>query len=206
MSEDEKLIVFVKAPRLGTVKTRIASTVGAARALEIYQSLVGTVLGNLRAITRVELRYTPDDAGDEIQPWLQKGWTIERQGKGDLGERMHRAFTDSLEAGAKRVVIIGSDCPKVDEGDITKAFSALRQNDLVLGPATDGGYWLIGLRAAQKTLFDNMEWSTAKVAAETLSRAKGLEMKSHLLRELADVDTEDDWGKWHAVSYEYRPA
>src|SRR5262245_62441377 len=94
----------------------------------------------------VELRFTPADAEAEIRPWLRPGWRAVPQCDGDLGVRMMNAFADAFRAGANRVVIIGSDCPYLDAGDVRIAWTQLRACDLVLGPAEDGGYWLIGLR------------------------------------------------------------
>jgi rSAM/selenodomain-associated transferase 1 len=187
------LIVFVKAPRLGTVKTRLARELGESTALEIYQSLVQKVLASISAFPNVELRFTPDDAENEIQPWLRPGWVSAPQGDGDLGARLHRAFTTAFANGATRVILIGSDCPALSADDIQAAWCALESHDVVLGPATDGGYWLIALRSPQPTLFENMTWSTPSVLAETLVRAAKRRLATHQLRPLSDIDTAEDW-------------
>ena len=192
----EKLIVFVKAPREGEVKTRLAATVGTRKACAVYRELVGTVLRRIGALKAVELRFTPDDAGAEIQPWLQAGWTARPQGEGDLGVRMNLAFEDSFAEGAGRVVIIGSDCPSVASADIRTAWKELSAHDVVLGPAIDGGYWLIGLRAAQAPLFEGIAWSGDQVLGQTLQRARTLGLRIQLLRILADIDTEEDWNAY----------
>ena len=189
----EQLVVFVKAPRIGTVKTRLAKSIGAAAALNAYRCLVETLLGNLESLPEVELRFSPDDAFSEIQPWLRDGWRIQPQGNGDLGGRLQRALGENFSVGAKRVVIIGSDCPSVNVSDVRAAWSALASHDAVLGPARDGGYWLIGLNASQPLLFENIPWSTDAVLRETLARAKSTGLRVHHLRELSDVDTEADW-------------
>jgi len=192
-STGDRLIVFVKAPRLGMVKTRIAKTEGDESALMIYRVLVETVLNHLTSFPHVELRFTPDDAANEIERWRQPGWLLHPQGTGDLGARMERAFAQSFSAGARHVVIIGSDCPHATGNDVQAAFAALSQNDLVLGPATDGGYWLIGLSRPQPSLFTEMTWSTDTVLTATMAHARTAGLRVHLLRELADVDTAEDW-------------
>lgn len=195
---DEQLIVFVKAPRLGTVKTRLAKTMGAPAALAAYRRLVKTVLENLSRLDGVELRYTPDDAASEIQAWVQPGWHARPQGGGDLGVRMQRAFGDHFSNGANQVVIIGSDCPEATAGDIREAWRKLKTSDLAVGPATDGGYWLIGLRQPQPQLFEGIAWGGESVLAETLQRAKAAQLRMEILRILTDVDTERDWQEFVA--------
>lgn len=193
---DERLIIFLKAPQSGRVKTRLAAELGPATALHTYQRLVKTLLGRLSTVERAELRFSPDDAAGEVSHWLREGWKLRGQGAGDLGERLCRAFRDAFESDARRVVIIGSDCPDVTHVDINAAWAALETHDVVLGPATDGGYWLIGLRAVHQALFDGIHWSTSTVLTETLAACERIGLKVHRLRELADVDTADDWRRF----------
>jgi rSAM/selenodomain-associated transferase 1 len=190
------LIVFVKAPRLGTVKTRIARTAGAERACAIYREMVATVLQKFASIRGAQLRFAPDDAPDEIKPWLRDDWIAAPQGTGDLGERLQRAFAESFAYGAERVVIVGSDCPEVKSGDVRTAWKELKSHELVIGPAIDGGYWLIGLRAPQPELFRAIAWSSNQVLAQTLAQAKLIGLSVQLLRILSDIDTEEDWNAY----------
>ncbi len=187
-----RLIVFVKAPRPGFVKTRIAQALGAETAAAVYRALATRVLANLAGLERVELRFAPDDALTEINPWLRPGWSARPQGAGDLGARLHRAFVEAFATGARHVVVIGSDCPDVQPEDIQRAWHSLATADLALGPARDGGYWLIGLTQAQPRLFAEMPWSTAEVLPQTLGRADALGLRVARLRELADVDSAAD--------------
>jgi rSAM/selenodomain-associated transferase 1 len=189
----EHLVIFVRAPRPGTVKTRLAQTIGAPAACGAYQHLVQTLVHRLKHLPEVQLRFTPDDAIDEIRPWLQPGWSVRPQGAGDLGARLSAAFAESFARGAQRVVIIGSDCPDVAQEDIAGAWSELTRRDVVLGPAKDGGYWLIGLRRPRPELFSGVPWGNEMVRAETLERARKAGLSLWILRELADVDTEADW-------------
>src|SRR5687767_14140156 len=159
----ELLIIFVKAPRPGYVKTRIAELIGPQPACDAYIALVSILVGNLRTLSNVQVRYTPDDAFLEIPQWLQPTWTTAPQGEGDLGQRLEAAFRAAFKSGAERVVIIGSDSPDICIDDIESAWAALGDHDVVLGPAEDGGYWLIALRSDEPTLFKDMPWSAASL-------------------------------------------
>jgi rSAM/selenodomain-associated transferase 1 len=200
----DKLIVFVKAPRSGAVKTRLAAAIGHEAACSAYRSLVETLLGRIGGLRSVELRYAPDDAANEIAGWLRPGWETRPQGAGDLGERLQRAFAEGFSEGSCRIVTIGSDCPDMTSADVQDAWTALAEKDVVLGPATDGGYWLIGLRQPQPSLFEDMAWSTESVAQQTIERAQRLGLSTKVLRQLADVDSEADWKGFLARNYPNR--
>ncbi len=192
---EPRIIIFVKAPRPGFVKTRLAATIGNEAACDAYRQLTETVLANLAPLPRsieVELRFTPDDAKNEITQWLQANWKAQSQGEGDLGERMHRAFTETNGP----TIVIGSDCPEVRLSDLHAATKALQTHDAVIGPATDGGYWLIGLNAPCPVLFEEIKWSTGEVLKMTLEKAREAGLTIKILRELADVDTGEDWERW----------
>ena len=201
-----RLIIFVRAPRLGEVKTRLAAAMGADEALAAYRVLVQTVLTSLAPLAPVEVHYTPGNAADEVRSWVPPRWLLRAQGPGDLGARMDLAFTEALAGGAERVALIGSDCPAITVQDIEDAWAALTDHDLVLGPATDGGYWLIALKRAQPALFQGMPWSTSAVLRETLARAVHAGLSVGLLRELADVDTEEDWLRFTRGNHSIPPA
>lgn len=188
--------IFLKAPRPGWVKTRLAQSLGADTACAIYRELVGQVLNNLRNLPAIELRFTPEDpqATVEIQPWLRPGWTTAGQGPGDLGQRMAHAIRHGLQRQYPAVIVIGSDCPEVHSGDIESASQALSHGaDVVLGPAEDGGYWLIAAKADHPSLFEGVEWSTERVLQQTLDAAARANLVVHQLRTLRDIDTAQDW-------------
>src|SRR5215211_5961046 len=189
----QKLIVFVKAPRPGSVKTRLAQSLGAQAACEAYRFLVDRVLVQLTSLANVELCFSPDDALDEIKPWLQTNWVAAAQGAGTLGDRLTRAFRNAFADGCTSVVAIGSDCPEVTTLDLIEAWNSLETQDVVVGPASDGGYWLIGLNAPSDGIFETIDWSTARVFEQTMQWIRANGKSYHLLRELSDVDTEDDW-------------
>jgi uncharacterized protein len=192
------LIIFVKAPRPGHVKTRIAEVIGAQPAADAYLALVGILIGNLRTLPNVEVRYTPDDAYLEIPQWLQPTWKTAPQGPGDLGERLVNAFRDGFMKGNERIAIIGSDAPDVSREDIEAAWSALGDHEVALGPAEDGGYWLIGLKSEQPALFEGISWSSSSVFDETMDRASAAGFKVQVLRKLSDIDTIEDWRRFRS--------
>jgi len=188
--------IFLKAPRPGGVKTRIAHSLGPDAACAIYRELVGQVLHNLRELPDIELRFTPEDpqATAEIDPWLHPGWTALGQGPGDLGQRMANAIRHGLQRQFPAVIVIGSDCPEVRASDIQSAAQALSNgSDVVLGPAEDGGYWLIAAKANHPSLFNGIEWSTERVLQQTLDAAEASNLKVQQLRTLRDIDTAPDW-------------
>jgi uncharacterized protein len=193
---EKQLIVFVKAPRAGEVKTRLAQSIGAEQACAAYREMVETVLRRIETIKGVEVRFTPDDASAEVTPWVRGDWKVAAQGAGDLGERLERAINDAFSAGAKQVAVIGSDCVELNAPDIRACFRELETHDVVVGPATDGGYWIIGLKAARPELFQGIAWSTDQVLAQTLSRAKESGLRIQLFRILPDIDTVEDWERF----------
>jgi hypothetical protein len=183
------LSIFVKVPCPGFVKTRLAAELGEAQAAQVYRHLAHTTCLRLREHRPTELAYTPDDAEPEITAWLQPGWTARPQGAGDLGERLCRTFALAFARGAAKVAVIGSDCPLIELADLQTAWRQLGSHEVVLGPAQDGGYWLIALRRRQDSLFERIPWSTAAVLGETLARCQALGLQVHQLRRLRDVDT-----------------
>lgn len=187
------LLVFARAPRPGTVKTRLARGIGEERATTLYRRMGRRIVAGVRsAPARMVVCYDPPDGEAEIQHWL--GPSLRRcwpQGGGDLGARMcrmvERAFTD-----ADRVVVIGTDTPAVDAGTVARAVEALDSADVVIGPARDGGYYLMGLRRPHPDLFAGIRWSTDSVLAATLTRTARLGLSVTWLEVEQDVDTADD--------------
>jgi rSAM/selenodomain-associated transferase 1 len=192
------VIVFLRAPELGKVKTRLAATVGPAVALTIYERLLALTFAALRQVPEVTLRVTPDTAIPAVTRWRQPGWNLAPQGEGDLGTRLARAVADSGVSAARPVVVIGCDCPQLAVTDLVEAAWELEEKDVVLGPATDGGYWLIGLRRPAPELFRGISWGTDRVLTESLAAAATAGFSVGRLRELRDVDTEADWQAWLA--------
>lgn len=192
------LLVFVKNPIAGQVKTRIARTVGAAKAVEIYEHLL--------VYTQQLVQQFPGQVvvyyGDFINP--DDGWNAyqKRQQIGaDLGERMLHAFREKFVTGASTVLIIGSDCFDITPEHLRQALAALDRVDVVIGPATDGGYYLLGMKQLQPFLFENMPWSQPELGqlTELAILQQGLTFAK--LDELSDID---EWADYER--YRQRPA
>jgi rSAM/selenodomain-associated transferase 1 len=183
------LLVFTRNPDLGKVKTRLAQTVGDQIALDIYKFLlkktreVSSEVSADKAVYYSE-RIREDDIWDAgiFQKHLQVGE--------DLGIRMLHAFKNGFEAGYEKVMIIGSDLYDLSSEDIEKAFTALAANDLVIGPAEDGGYYLLGMKSLHTTIFKHKDWSTETVREDTLEDLKDKKVK--LLEFKNDIDEYED--------------
>ncbi|CCG98985.1 hypothetical protein FAES_0974 [Fibrella aestuarina BUZ 2] len=187
------LIIFVKNPIPGTVKTRIARTVGNDRAVQVYRHL----LQHTQQITR----YTPYTKAvyyaDFINPgdgW--NGYEKALQVGDDLGERMANAFREQFAARAEKIVIIGSDCLTITEDHLAQAFRALDQADVVIGPATDGGYYLLGMKRLHDDLFIDMPWSQPDLLDRTKALLAANGQTVALLPELTDIDEWADYERY----------
>jgi rSAM/selenodomain-associated transferase 1 len=191
---DRTLVVFVKEPRPGAVKTRLATAVGPEAAAHLYRTLAE---GVLEATTPVPGEYErlvffdPREARRALREWLP-GVSLRAQADGDLGERLADAFARAFRRGAVRVAIVGSDVPGVTRDTALGALAALDEADVVLGPAEDGGYYLIALRAPHPELVRGIDWSTFAVLGQTLARAAVVGLAVRRLETLRDVDTLDD--------------
>lgn len=194
-----RVIVFLKSPRPGLVKTRLAAELDEAAAAAIGVVLVNRTTAALARWEQVELRFAPDDAQAEIERWRRSGWSMTPQGPGDLGGRLQRAFSEAFAAGGSPVLVVGTDCPGLTSEDIADAFAALAGSQVVLGPAEDGGYWLIGLRQPAPELFEGIPWSTDQVFTTTEARARASGRSVAVLRRQLDVDTLADWRRWQKI-------
>lgn len=184
----EALIVFVRKPELGKVKTRLANSVGAPKALEIYQKLLQHTF-NLASPLRFD-KYTFVAGSSSAVYW--NGFFCEQQQGRDLGSRMHHAFDILFKKGYTRVVIIGSDCLQLTTALVQQAFEQLNRHAVVIGPAVDGGYYLLGLNRPYPELFQNKAWSTATVYTNTLQDIEKMGLKHFRLPMLPDVDEVTD--------------
>jgi rSAM/selenodomain-associated transferase 1 len=195
----EDLVVFARYPELGKVKTRLAAGVGQERALQVYRQLLTHTQAMAAALPARKWLWLAEagPAADQSDPWV--GYQRMPQPAGDLGQRMQSAFKHAFAEGGTAVVIIGTDCPGLATHHLQEAYSALRTHDIVLGPATDGGYYLLGMKQIWTALFENKQWSTDSVRADTLADAERLGLQVHLLQELRDVDTAEDLAAWRAV-------
>lgn len=193
----EVVLVFQKNAILGKVKTRLASEMGEARALEIYRHLVQSTYSVLEHVEAPVWTYFSDFIPETVNPPIAKSFVQDGQ---DLGERMAGAFARSFELGMDKVVLIGTDCPTLQSQHLNEAFEALTHSDLVLGPANDGGYYLIGMKRRADYLFEGISWSTSQVLTETLNVASQHGLTTTLLQELNDIDTSEDWERYTSNS------
>lgn len=188
---DTAVAIFCKAPILGNVKTRLAADVGPKQATKIYRALAEHVVWNVRhAGLPTVLFIDKEQTAEAFHNWL--GGDLEVQTGGDLGEKMLNATQTIIKAGYKRVIIVGTDSPYLDTQIVHDAAVQLEKFDVVLGPAVDGGYYLIGMSGLHPELFENMKWSTDRVLEDTTQRAKESNLTVHLLKTLIDIDTKED--------------
>lgn len=194
MQQEDLLLIFVKNPEAGKVKTRLSKTVGRDKALAVYQKLLAYTR-NVASPVEADKQVWYSRYIDVNDQWDPKQYSkVIQQGK-DLGERMKYAFAEAFRNGYKKVVIIGSDCAELSSGIIEQAFDSLGKQDVVIGPSVDGGYYLLGMKRLHPNLFEDIEWSTPVVLSKTLERVKQERLGLHLLPELNDVDDEADWNK-----------
>ena len=183
------ILLFLKAPRRGHVKTRLAHHVGSKRALEVYRALVVRQFSALPASKHIEVHYTPHDAEFEMQKWLGADHAFYPQSEGELGARLEHSVECAFQRGARSIACIGGDCPTLQERHFEEADGLLDSgHDVVFGPSEDGGYYLIALRRPLPELFRDVPWSTRSTLHASLDRAAELDLKVGLLETLYDID------------------
>ncbi len=188
------ILVFAKYPEKGRCKTRLAKDLGEVDALRIYQALLNHTLKVVANTPyRKILVVHPPEKVSSAHRWAPGMDFYMPQSQGDLGERIWAAIAQRFESGTKGIVIIGSDCPEISEDSLNSAFFGLRSHDVVLGPTTDGGYYLLGLKKGHESLFKNIPWSTELVLQNTLDILKFQFLSYLSLNTFSDVDTMDDF-------------
>lgn len=187
------LIVFAKNPLQPGVKTRLARDLGDETARRIAMVLTKHVRDEATAVNCRRFAFLD---GPEYDPaWSDAVFEIHRQHGSDLGERMANAFEVAFDGGCKKVVMVGTDLPDLSADIINAAFDRLSDHDYVIGPALDGGYYLIGMRAMNRAVFRHISWSSSLVLDQTLERVRELQASVTLLPSLTDVDTAEDLAK-----------
>ncbi|TXF90872.1 glycosyltransferase [Neolewinella aurantiaca] len=187
------LLLFIKNPIPGKTKTRLAGDVGNEMALKMYHQLTDWTREQALGLDDADryLYYSNEvTIGDA---WSEQDFHKRLQHPGDLGERMLEGFRVAFEEGYDKVIIIGSDCPGIDTAYLNEAFAALSTHDVVVGPALDGGYTLLGMKSLTPSLFKNIAWSTPEVLTSTLARAAAAGKSVKQLAPLSDVDYLADW-------------
>lgn len=193
---DPQLVIMAKRPQTGRVKTRLARGIGKAEALRFFRNESAALIRRVARDPRWQtlIAVSPDNATHDRGIW-PSDIPLVPQGSGDLGARMGRLFRE-LPPGP--VVIIGADIPGITRRHIASAFAALGAHDAVLGPAEDGGYWLVGLRRRPRIaeIFAGVRWSSEHTFADTARNIDAQGMSLAVIETLADIDTDEDFRKW----------
>lgn len=185
-----RLILFTRYPEAGKAKTRLIPALGDAGAAAVHKQLAERTVSLMRGSgLPIEIRYTGAEQS-AFQQWLGQDLTYAEQASGDLGDRMRDASQNTP------IIFVGADCPDLQVGHLQEAAQALNDNSVVIGPAEDGGYWLIGLAAPYDRLFVDMAWGTDAVLSETLRRLRDNAVNPFLLETLADCDRPEDLARW----------
>jgi len=210
MPSFQKLVIlFTRYPQAGKCKSRLIPALGAEGALKIYNQLVSHILKQLhfiRSSTETSLTiFCTGGSQHQIQEWLNNSYNCKEQKGKDLGERMAGALTWGLET-QRDTILIGSDCPDIDKTVLQTGFQALKNRDIVIGPAYDGGYYLIGVNANLdpklcKKLFVNIPWGSDTVFSETLALTETLGLQTHIPDTTYYIDTEEDLHYFHHCSH-----
>lgn len=193
------LIIFVRNPIPGKVKTRLAKDIGDEQACKIYQEM----LSHIKSITinlgcSIHIYYSDFINKNDI--WNDEVYDKHLQVEGDLGVKLSCSFEDGFDNGFEKVVAIGSDCFDLTEDIINKSFDVLDDKDYVVGPAIDGGYYLLGMKCLSEELFINKQWSTPTVFFDTVSDIENQDKTYSLLPRLSDIDTVEDLDR---INYKY---
>jgi rSAM/selenodomain-associated transferase 1 len=186
--------LFAKRPAPGQVKTRLAAATSAEWAARVAEAFLLDLLEALASFdARKVLAFAPPSERGYFVPVTQGRFELTPQHDGDLGQRMAHFFAEQFAQHAERVVLVGTDAPTLPVPCIEQAFEELKRADVVLGPATDGGYYLIGCARCVPPIFDGIAWSSPSVLAETIAAIAAARLRLALLSPWYDVDTLEDW-------------
>lgn len=188
------LMLFTRYPEAGNTKTRLIPHLGAERAAELQRWMTASMareMAELRPEIDRQIHFSGGGLS-QMQAWLGRQFTYLPQFAGGLGHRLHQAFMQNFRSGMGAVVAIGADCPELSSRHLEQAFKQLQTYDVVLGPAADGGYYLIGLNRPQAQLFENIPWGTGEVFERTVAIANRLNLSIAMLEQLRDVDRPED--------------
>ncbi len=188
------LIVFTRYPELGKTKTRLIRAIGAKKATNLQRKMTEETLKKVEKITEninIQIYYTGGNLS-LMEDWLGKKWSFVEQIQADLGQKMYGALEANYNQQKKPVIIIGIDCPFLDTNILQEALTAIDHNDMVIGKAEDGGYYLIGLKQPIKELFTGISWSTDQVYSQTIKIAYQFNLSVYNLPILRDIDRPED--------------
>lgn len=188
-----KIILMLKAPVAGKVKTRLGTQLGAERACLIYRWLVEQQMREIPCGWQVHVFFDPASALGVMRAWLGEGHEYTAQRQGDLGQRLIQAGEEAFSVSDESLVFLGGDCPYVTTAILKQAGELLKLKQVVLGPSSDGGYYLIALNEVVFALFEGIEWSTERVLSQTIKKCEANGLTYGLLPELEDIDEADSW-------------
>jgi uncharacterized protein len=195
-----KVIIFLKYPETGKVKTRISKTLGGNFASEFYKICAEYILNECLKLKEagidLYILYEGPENKNKIKNWVPGSFTLVCQKGEDLGKRMYNAFSNLYKDKDEKIILIGTDIPDLSSSLIKETFKYLENYETVIGPSSDGGYYLIGLAKLNKDIFSGVPWSTDKVLEITLKKLEEVNSSYKLLPELIDIDSEDDIVKW----------
>ncbi|MGL5033382.1 MAG: TIGR04282 family arsenosugar biosynthesis glycosyltransferase [Microcystaceae cyanobacterium] len=214
MSVNFHLLIISRYPEIGRTKTRLIPLLGAAGAANLHKILTETTINLVKtfwlsfqpqneAVTATSAVYFLGGNPELMRQWLGAELAYYPQIEGDLGQKMQQAVTHSFEQKANRVVVIGTDCPTLTVAILTEAFNILADYDVVIGPAEDGGYYLIGLSRAIAEPFMNIDWGTERVFAQTVAALTTKNYKIHYLPMLRDIDRPEDYLHWQRAKSQF---
>jgi rSAM/selenodomain-associated transferase 1 len=188
------LIVYLKNPEPGKVKTRLQPHYSPEEAARLYRGFIEDTVETVSSIgaDRCWAAYTPADSRSEIEAFIPSDWNLAPQVGDDLGSRMRQSLNASIASGADRAILIGSDTPSLPSSHITSALSRLENADVVLGPTYDGGFYLIGIRSTVPDIFSNVTWSTDNAFEQTAEGIRSKELMMSLIPPWNDIDTPED--------------
>lgn len=198
------LVMFTRYPEPGRTKTRLISHLGAEGAATLQRQMTEHGLAQMTVATQhlplvVEVHFAGGSLA-AMQDWLGDAVAYVAQGSGDLGDRLNAALSQSFALGRPGAIAIGSDCPALGAEHLAAAIQALERVDVAIGPATDGGYYLIGLRQLEPALFQGIDWGTERVLEQTLAAATAQGLTVELLAPLTDVDYPEDLPEWERIA------
>ena len=195
VSRLRQAIVFVKAPKVGQVKTRLTKYLSGQIVLDIYKCIAADVIETVRKqVDHIRICYYPAEEKRLVRAWLGDAFEYEPQIGSNLGERMKNAFVSCFKGHCRQAILVGTDIPEISETVIDESFRELNHPVAMIGPTFDGGYYLIGFRKDLfvPQVFEDIPWSTRGVFDSTLSKFKLADCKVHILPKCRDIDTYDD--------------
>lgn len=197
----DALFLFTRYPQPGKTKTRLIPALGAVGAANLQRQMTECLFNYFQpACANQSIQLQVHFAGgsvEQMRDWLGKEVVLMAQCEGDLGDRLIFSLQQGFAANFQRIIVIGSDCPSINESHITQSLTLLNTHDVVLGPATDGGYYLIGLKQLWRPLFASVPWGTDRLMTTTQAIAVRHGLSVALLDQLSDIDRPEDLPLWH---------